>query len=409
MLCFKCEKDINSTGKYLTCCECSNHFHVECIEEITDSDYDFMISSNVSWKCSICKSSKKHDDKPVTPLSERKLALTGTESPKNCKVCNKGFSFNAHRATCNKCKSVFHFKCVSLIKEEYNFKYGKTQDWSCHDCNRKPDLRQQRIARQSQADKQSAARDKQAAVAATASQQTSGDVTILSILEEMRSFRAEVAETHRELTDNMTKHSDWVGELSSKIDNVVKQVTDFTTEISAMKQENLNLKKQVTELMTKVNNLEQETKQNTLEIRGVPYKNDENLMDLLKQMGNAVNFDFNVNMIDKCFRYKVNNQPGGIVVRFVRKIDLDKLLELRKKKKNFNSRDIGFMEGNATVIYFNESLTQARRKLLNAAKVVKREKHYTFLWVRNGRIFMRKNEGDPAVEIRAEEDLEKLN
>ncbi|KAG8308884.1 hypothetical protein J6590_098947, partial [Homalodisca vitripennis] len=36
----------------------------------------------------------------------------------------------------------------------------------------------------------------------------------------------------------------------------------------------------------------------------------------------------------------------------------------------------------------------ANRKLLNKARVVKREKQYTYLWVRNGRIIMRKNPGD---------------
>ncbi|KAG8300010.1 hypothetical protein J6590_087002 [Homalodisca vitripennis] len=80
----------------------------------------------------------------------------------------------------------------------------------------------------------------------------------------------------------------------------------------------------------------------------------------------------------------------------------------RKDKRNLNTRDIGFMEGQSNPIYVNNSLTQANRKLLNKAREVKREKQYTYLWVRNGRIFMRKNPGDRFVVIDSMEVLSKL-
>ncbi|KAG8303920.1 hypothetical protein J6590_106817, partial [Homalodisca vitripennis] len=63
------------------------------------------------------------------------------------------------------------------------------------------------------------------------------------------------------------------------------------------------------------------------------------------------------------------------------------------------------MEGQSNPIYVNNSLTQANRKLLNTAREVKREKQYTYLWVRNGRIFMRKNPGDRFVVIDSMEVL----
>ncbi|KAG8338032.1 hypothetical protein J6590_009309 [Homalodisca vitripennis] len=103
-----------------------------------------------------------------------------------------------------------------------------------------------------------------------------------------------------------------------------------------------------------------------------------------------------------------DGRPGGIVVRFVRKLDLEKFIQKRKDKRNLNTRDIGFMEGQSNPIYVNNSLTQANRKLLNKARDVKREKQYTYLWVRNGRIFMRKNPGDRFVVIDSMEVLSKL-
>ncbi|KAG8240487.1 hypothetical protein J6590_108349 [Homalodisca vitripennis] len=89
-------------------------------------------------------------------------------------------------------------------------------------------------------------------------------------------------------------------------------------------------------------------------------------------------------------------------------MDMLEFLAKRRQKRNLNSRDLGFMDGEVTPVYVNESLTPAKRKLLNAARVIKKEKQFTFLWVKNGRIFMRKTEGERFVIIDSEKDLGKL-
>lgn len=114
-------------------------------------------------------------------------------------------------------------------------------------------------------------------------------------------------------------------------------------------------------------------------------------------------------MVDNVFRYKATgSRLGNIVVRFVRKLDKEAIMQKRRDKRNLNSRDIGFLDGESNVIYFNDSLTFEKRKLLNAARVIKGEKQYTYLWVRNGRIHMRKNQGDRFVVINSLDDLAKL-
>lgn len=147
----------------------------------------------------------------------------------------------------------------------------------------------------------------------------------------------------------------------------------------------------------------------TLKFRGIPTAEGEDLNEILKKMSAVIGFDYDEKMVNKCYRYKGNAlKPGNIMIRFVRNIDMQSFMDKRRKKKNLNSRDLGFMEGNALPIYVNNSLTSEKRKLLNAAKQLKQEKMYTFLWVRNGRIFMRKNPGDRFVVVETFEDLKKL-
>ncbi|KAG8264258.1 hypothetical protein J6590_014545 [Homalodisca vitripennis] len=101
-------------------------------------------------------------------------------------------------------------------------------------------------------------------------------------------------------------------------------------------------------------------------------------------------------------------KPGSIVVKFLRKLDKERFILMRWKKRNVNTRDLGFMGGEASPVYINESLTQDKRKLLNAARIAQREKQYTFIWVKNGRIFLRKNQGDRVVVVDSLDDVEKL-
>ncbi|KAG8305143.1 hypothetical protein J6590_076138 [Homalodisca vitripennis] len=196
---------------------------------------------------------------------------------------------------------------------------------------------------------------------------------ILDLMNEMRDFRREMKEINIDFKNNMEKYSEWIIDNGNKIEEVGKQVRGIKEDISHLYQENINLRKTVQELTNKTNFLEQASKEN----------DKEDLLDLISRVAAAIGFEFQVNMIDNCYRYRTaagaDGRPGGIVVRFVRKLDLEHFIQKRKDKRNLYTRDIGFMEGQSNPIYVNNSLTQANRKLLNKAREVKREKQYTYL------------------------------
>ncbi|XP_046687387.1 uncharacterized protein LOC124373022 [Homalodisca vitripennis] len=218
--------------------------------------------------------------------------------------------------------------------------------------------------------------DRQVAAALTAVDKPGVEITpnigLVDILNEMKSFRLEIKETNKEFRNQLENYSEWI------VDNGKK--------------------------------IEESSKDNVVEISGVPHKEKDDILNIIGKISDAIGFLFKEDSVDNCYRYKSidGSRPGIIVVRFVRKLDKEAFMNKRRVKKNLNSRDIGFMDGDASVIYFNESLTQEKRKLLNMARAIKREKQYTYLWVRNGRIFMRKNQGDRFVTIDSIEDVNKL-
>lgn len=425
MECSKCIQEVDSDCKYLECTFCSGTYHFTCLNNVTDNEYEFLKSIS-NWKCDVCKNIKKGDNTPLTPggshrgVPSFKEVESGSDSSSAsaanvtgkavCAVCFKGFSRNGHRARCVKCTRVFHFKseCLSINKENY-FKIQST--WVCHVCegtevdNGDPKL---------SVDKTLFAEIKQIAgldsLALSGGDKTGGEVTLIAIMNEMKAFRAEVHKTNQNVEDNMNKYSEWVVDQGKKIDGVTKRLAGLCSDMTEFRQENINLKKKVSDLTLKVDSLEQEARGNVIEIYGVPVVLQENVLSIVGDIAAAVGFDFNTNMIDNCYRYKTKEKQtaGGIFVKFVRRMDMQSFVAKRREKRNLNTRDIGMMSGKASPIYVNYSLTKEKRKLLNAAREIKTKKQYTFLWVNNGRIFMRKDPGGEKIVINSDNDLAKL-
>lgn len=423
MKCKKCNVECDKKSKSLICFVCSGEYHLSCLDNVTESDFDYLKSASTNWKCIICDKQKslRSDDTPVTPSDKKKAkgnqsevdsdsSTTGSGSKTNvCGKCNRGFSFNAHRANCSRCDAHFHFKCINLAKEEFAKIKSK---WLCTICTETVEVDRMGPIKSGIADK--------SGLSVPDKTIDTGEVSMKDLMRELIVFKTEIKQTNLDMTNSLNSYSEWIVENGKKIDLATSKILELTTEISNLRQENVNLKKNVHELTVKVNTLEQAAKDNVLEIHGVPFKADENLLEIVGKLSEVVGFEFSENMVDNCYRYKsredakskkskdATDRPGGIVVKFVRKIDMDLFVKKLREKRNVNTRHLGFMDGQSNPVYVNNSLTQWKRQLFNSAKKAKAEKQYTYLWVRSGRIFMRKNQGDRFVPIDSEEDIAKL-
>jgi hypothetical protein len=437
MKCHKCFNVIVSADKHLKCDECSHIFHLTCLKsnkefKFTEEDYEFIKSSSSGWKCVSCNSKKrvKDDATPIKPVSSKVIekstakTRTGSETDSDtnstgvtkkliCIMCNKGFAFNAYKCICISCNSTSHLKCISDFNNSIE-EYNKVKSvWQCLTCVQ--ESTKQAVSAPDKAlsaGGQMSGPDRALSAGGHSGSADSGDVSLSVIMNEILSFRNEVKRTNADFKESMDKYSEWIVDNGRKIEEAANTIKQLVTDIDVIRQENVNLKKALSELTTKVEFLEQSSKDNTIEIQGIPFEPNENLIELVQKVSSAVNFACDPSMIDKCYRIRptfgATDKPGSIVVRFVRNVDMQLFVKKRREKRNLNTRDIGFLQGNSSVIYVNNSLTPSKRKLLRAARLCRSEKHYTFVWVSGGRIFLRKNQGDPAIEIKREEDLEKL-
>ncbi|XP_054290921.1 uncharacterized protein LOC129005905 [Macrosteles quadrilineatus] len=180
--------------------------------------------------------------------------------------------------------------------------------------------------------------------------------------------------------------------------------------INELIQENKSLNKKVLELEQKVEDMEQYSRANTLEIHGIPYQKGEDVIGVVKEVGKALDLNIADTMIDACHRLGKdlgpNNKPPGIIVKFVRRSDKEEMLRKRRIKNTLSTRHLNLAMDQP--VYINEALSPARRRLFAAARQVKRDKHYKYLWVRGGKIFLRKEESAAVIHVRCQADLDKL-
>jgi hypothetical protein len=228
--------------------------------------------------------------------------------------------------------------------------------------------------------------------------------SINEIKDNQRTMEREFNSSYETLHEQLRENGNALKEANEKNERYLKLINDLV-------QENGALKKRIQELECQADDMEQYSRVNSVEIHGVPYNTNEDVLSVVKDVGKALSFDISDSMVDACHRLGRGNNtsttsPPGIIVKFVRRMDKDELLRLRRVKGTLSTRHMGLTMDQP--IYIGESLTKKRRMLFNAARKVRREKQYKYLWVRNGKIFLRKSDGEKVISINSDTDLSKL-
>lgn len=299
-----------------------------------------------------------------------------------CGTCSKSFTKNQLKINCVDCKTNFHGTCVKISKQDIETMSIDGTVWRCDPCSseRRRSLRLE--------------------VQATEGALTLEDImkAINDLAGEQKRNSVEFNTSYELLNTKIDESTSAMKEQSEKIDQYLKQIESLTIE-------NKSLKEKVKMLENKLDDAEQYSRTNCIEIQGVPTKPDS-VMDSVKNVGQALGIEITETMIDACHllaKQTNSDTPPGIIVKFVRRFDAENFLIKRRQKRDFSTRHLGLPTDKP--VYINESLTAARRKLLSAARDLKRRQGCKWVWVRGGKILLRKEENGPVSVIRCQDDL----
>ncbi|CAH0724374.1 unnamed protein product, partial [Brenthis ino] len=272
---------------------------------------------------------------------------------------------------CNKCGGQYHYVCAGVSELSYR-KMGveKKAGWRCITC-RSPQL-------------------------------TETHPSLSDVLKEIKSFRNDFSTMKVEFTNiksDIQCTMQHIKELSSKLDTMEGRFIEFDRRLTSSEQklstlsivqkDLLSAQKTIAELKAQNNSHDQYSRQNNIEISGIPTKKGENVYTILNDLCATVGFQLSDHDIDSIHRVRPypssrtesNNEPtrpASIIVRFCQRRRKDQLIAAVRARRGLTTAHIG-LPGPASTVYIGDHLTPTNKLLLKRARELKLEKNYSYL------------------------------
>lgn len=290
-------------------------------------------------------------------------------------------------AQCGTCKLCYDFPCSGVT--EGNYRKRKTP-WKCRSC-----VEGQAAGALSPAGSplpaamdQIMAELKQIKLALAAVPSLKDDMQIVK--SDLTDLKSSVEMAHLMIQDFSSK----VEEFEVRLKAVEKVCSGF-----------VDVQNRIAKLEARQNDKEQWDRMNNVEIKGLPLSKNENLFDLVQIISRKVNFHLPKEQINFLTRVPTTaeNKQKPIVVCFINKYFKEDFLAAARKVKNLTTTDIG-LTGNHR-IFINDHLTVANKLLLSKTKSFAKERGFSYCWVKNCKILLRKDDNSPIKVIKTEANL----
>lgn len=228
-----------------------------------------------------------------------------------------------------------------------------------------------------------------------------------------------VAEQLQSINNQLLSFKDSMTFINKQYEDIKDAMNAKNDLIEKLRVDNERLVLSVNDITNRLGQAEQHMRECNIELNGVPEHSSENLSNTVMQLARTVDCPITKDDIQKVTRIaKVNrdtNRPRAIVVKLRNVRQRDSLLvaaykfnKNKKMQEKLNSQHLG-IGGNTVPVYISEHLTPVNKQLHAAVRQKAKESSYKFVWVRDGRIYMRKDEYAPAKFIRGMDDLKNLS
>ncbi|KAF9412365.1 hypothetical protein HW555_009110 [Spodoptera exigua] len=206
------------------------------------------------------------------------------------------------------------------------------------------------------------------------------------------------------------------GFFNEQFEEFKKRFEEKDAIINQLRSDNTKLQQNVIDLTTRLCIVEQNMRESNVEINGLPEDKSENLVETLKNIAKVTNCDIGDSDIMQITRVakqnKENNRPRSVVAKLRSPRQRDNLLaavgNFNKKHPSdkLNSHHLGIGLGGSRVpVYVSEHLCPTGKHLHAATRKLAKEMSYDFVWLRNGRIFVRKDIHSKPIHIRNHDSL----
>jgi hypothetical protein len=228
------------------------------------------------------------------------------------------------------------------------------------------------------------------------------------IVQRMETFENEIKQEIQEFKNSLTFLSDKYDELSNEFKTLDGNYKGLSNKYKQMEDENKKLKSTLDAVKGKQTFLDNQNKIKNIEIVGIPLTPNENLKEITKKISNKLMIpeeELNIEEINRNFSKKP--EGGNIIMKLKTKNSRDKWINAFKKMKpKLTTKDIN-ENYKFNKVYINEHVSGETKNLLRETKTIKDSLKVKFIWLKEGKVFVREKEGTKAIIVNNIEDITK--
>ncbi|KAL0870387.1 hypothetical protein ABMA27_005397 [Loxostege sticticalis] len=250
--------------------------------------------------------------------------------------------------------------------------------------------------------------------------------------EEMKELFADWSERQNELFTNWSeRQSEQLKKLFPILTNIQSANASIENSIAFLAEQNTEFNKRIEQLEIelkkkneyiaiiedRLEGVQRNSRKTCLEIKNVPtdaqVSRDE-LINMMSTLANTLNTNFKKDDIKDIYKTKGTSERKSVIVELNSTIARDEILKsaktynLRNKTNKLTAKHLGIKKSPDTPIFIGENLTPKASRLFFLARDLKKTKGYIFCWTSYGRVFVRKDEKSPIIQIHSEAQIQKL-
>lgn len=308
-----------------------------------------------------------------------------------CFKCNLNISTRAPGLQCDDCKEFYHSKCEKIPKEVFKTIVDSDGDWKCLNCSTK--------SKKKGSNRKSIMETKEIESSDDDVELTDDGAMGQNLLDDISDSYSGISNELKVMLNSQKSFEKSLNNFSKLVDGFNKKIQKLETKVKDMDRisaDNLKLNSEIKYLKSRLANVEQLGRMNDVEISGVTEQKNENLIQLVKSVGVAINCPFNEKEIDvvhrvECFDRK---KTKNIILRCQSRILKNNLIASARKfvKDNGGIKLSSLGLPGETPVFVNEHLMPEKKSFLMKAKNYCKDHNIKYLWVKDCKILARKND-----------------
>lgn len=346
-----------------------------------------------------------------------------------CGACQNVIK-NKEFLVCGACSLKFDIGCLNISAKRFHSFYALNEDrkreWQCDDCRNtvKKNLKSpynssvqinSDLNKPCSGNENITIRPKPTFSSTNSPQQVSPPpepnyLTVENLRLILKQELSDIRQTNIEVRESMSF-------FNVMFEDIKSQIEEKNALIQELKEDNNTLKSTVSDLSNRLNLVEQNMRDGNIEVNGIPENKNENLVKTIEQLSKTLGEPIVPEDILFATRVaklnKDNDRPRTVIVKLRAPRYRDAILAAvatynkKNKEDKLCNHHLGF-GGARKPVFVSEHLSPVNKSLHAAARIKAKELSYKYTWVRNGRIFMRKDDFGDAILVRNRECLDSI-